>query len=222
MIAVSAGLVAGFLHVLSGPDHLAAVAPLTFNNWRKALAIGFRWGIGHSSGVLFLGLLALLSREMLPIDVLSGWAERFVGVLLVGIGLWGLRKALKTRVHAHQHTHDGTTHTHIHVHGHAHHPEAASTPHQHTHAAFVVGTVHGLAGGSHLINVLPATVFKTTNESITYLCSYGIGTILAMIAFSYGLALLTSRVERESVGYRFMASAISAFAVILGVYWMVA
>jgi hypothetical protein len=55
VIAVSAGLVAGFIHVLAGPDHLAAVAPLTFNNWRRALAIGFRWGIGHSSGVLFLG-----------------------------------------------------------------------------------------------------------------------------------------------------------------------
>ena len=222
MIAVSAGLVAGFIHVLSGPDHLAAVAPLTFDNWRRALAIGFRWGVGHSSGVLFLGLLALLSRELLPTDVLSGWAERFVGVLLIGIGIWGLRKAFKTRVHTHEHTHDGSTHTHIHVHGTGHETGPAVPAHQHTHAAFVVGTVHGLAGGSHILNVLPATVFSTTTQSISYLCAYGIGTILAMIAFSYTLAWVTRGVHRESRGYRFMASAISSFAILLGAYWMFA
>lgn len=221
MIALSAGLLAGFVHVLSGPDHLAAVAPLTLSNWRKALSIGFRWGIGHSSGVLFLGLLALLTREMLPIDVLSGWAERFVGVLLIAIGIWGLRRALRTRVHAHEHTHDGSTHTHIHVHGSSHAPEAAAPVHQHTHAAFVVGTFHGLAGGSHLINVLPATVFPTTNESIVYLCSYGVGTVLAMITFSYAVALITRGVAKESRQYRFLATAVSAFAILLGAYWIV-
>lgn len=221
MIALSAGLIAGFVHVLSGPDHLAAVAPLTLSNWRKALAIGLRWGIGHSSGVLFLGLLALLTREMLPIDVLSGWAERLVGVLLIAIGIWGLRRGLRTHVHAHEHTHDGSTHTHIHVHGtgHAHIP--AAPVHQHTHAAFVVGTFHGLAGGSHLINVLPATVFPTSHDSVTYLCSYGLGTILAMIAFSYAIALVTRGVEKESRQYRFLASAVSGFAILLGAYWIV-
>ena len=221
MIAVTTGIVAGAVHVLSGPDHLAAVAPLTFNNWRKALAIGIRWGIGHSSGVLFLGLLALLFREMLPIETLSGWAERLVGVLLIAIGIWGVRGALKTHVHTHEHTHDGSTHTHIHVHGEGH-DAAVSAPHQHTHAAFAIGTVHGLAGGSHLLNVVPATVLPTTTDSITYLCAYGIGTVLAMIAFSYGLALVTRRIHRQSMAYRYFASAISGFAIALGAYWVVA
>jgi ABC-type nickel/cobalt efflux system permease component RcnA len=221
VIALTAGLAAGFVHVLAGPDHLAAVAPLTCNNWRKALGIGVRWGIGHSSGVLFLGVLAVLTREMLPVEVLSGWAERFVGVLLIGIGIWGLRRALRNRVHAHEHTHDGSTHTHVHVHGEAHGPAAAAPAHQHTHAAFVVGTFHGMAGGSHLLNVLPATVFPNTNDSIAYLASYGVGTILAMIAFSYAVALITRGVERESRQYRFLATAVSGFAVALGAYWIV-
>lgn len=222
MIAVSAGLMAGFIHVLAGPDHLAAVAPLTLNHWRKALAIGFRWGIGHSSGVLFLGVTALLTREMLPTEILSGWAERFVGVLLIAIGIWGLRKALATRVHAHEHTHDGSTHTHIHVHGTPHEHGSSPPAHQHTHAAFAVGTVHGLAGGSHILNVLPATVFATNTESISYLCAYGFGTVLAMILFSCGVALITRGIERRSNTYRIFASAVSSFAILLGAYWIVA
>ena len=222
MIAVSAGLAAGFVHVLSGPDHLAAVAPLAVQNWRKALTIGCRWGLGHASGVLFLGLLALLSRELLPVNILSGWAERLVGALLIAIGLWGLRQALKTRVHTHEHTHDGSTHTHIHVHDSGHEIPATAPAHQHSHAAFAVGTVHGIAGGSHLLNVLPATVFPDTTGSIVYLCSYGMGTILAMIGFSYALAFFTRGLPKEGRRYRFLASAISSFAVLLGVYWIVA
>ena len=118
MIALLSGLAAGAVHVISGPDHLAAIAPLALDRWRKALAIGFRWGLGHSSGVLFVGILALLAREILPLRALSGWAERLVGLLLIGIGLWGLRRSLRTRLHAHEHTHDGTTHVHYHAHGH--------------------------------------------------------------------------------------------------------
>lgn len=220
MIAVSAGIVAGAIHVLSGPDHLAAIAPLTVHNWRRAIGIGFRWGLGHSSGVLFLGLLALLARELIPIQTISNVAEKLVGALLIGIGIWGLRRALRTRVHTHEHTHDGSTHTHIHVHGTAH-DAATVSPHHHTHAAFAIGTVHGLAGGSHLLNVLPATVFPTSTESVSYLFSYGIGTVLAMIAFSFGLAIVARGIRKESPPYRFLASAVSGFAVILGGYWLV-
>src|SRR4051812_11286589 len=110
------------VHVLSGPDHLAAIAPLTLSKWSRSVAIGFRWGLGHSSGVLFVGLLALLFRELIPVDAISSWGERCVGGMLVMIGIWGLRKSLKAHVHAHEHSHGGNTHVHYHLHAHGHEP----------------------------------------------------------------------------------------------------
>ena len=47
------GIVAGFVHVVSGADHLIAMAPAAINNPHKALKNSFSWGLGHSSGVLF-------------------------------------------------------------------------------------------------------------------------------------------------------------------------
>lgn len=223
MIALLSGLVAGAVHVVSGPDHLAAIAPLALNNWRKALAIGFRWGLGHSSGVLFVGLLALIAREFIPVEALSGWAERFVGVLLIAIGIWGLRRSLKTRLHAHEHTHDGTTHLHYHAHLHqdAHVP-AERTSHQHSHTAFLVGTVHGLAGGSHFLGVVPALLFPTRIQSMLYLTAFAVGTVVGMIAFATALGFAGSKLEARPSHLRWLTSGASMAAIVLGCYWIVA
>ncbi|HTG43304.1 MAG TPA: sulfite exporter TauE/SafE family protein [Verrucomicrobiae bacterium] len=219
MIALLSGLAAGAVHVISGPDHLAAIAPLAVANWRKALAIGFRWGLGHSSGVLFVGLLALVTRELLPLEALSGWAERFVGVLLIGIGLWGLRRATKSRLHAHEHTHDGTTHLHYHAHGNAH-TASQKTAHQHTHTAFMVGTVHGIAGGSHFLGVVPALLLTSRIESMLYLAAFALGTVLGMIAFAGALGFASQKLQHQPARYRLIASTASMMAILLGFYWI--
>ena len=116
LIAALAGALAGFVHVLSGPDHLAAIAPLASNQRRSPWAAGALWGLGHSSGVLVVGLLALWLRGWLPIEAVSSWSERAVGVVLIGIGLWGLHRALRRHVHSHPHAHGPLHHDHAHLH----------------------------------------------------------------------------------------------------------
>src|SRR5213083_1406993 len=103
MIAALTGLIAGTVHVWSGPDHLAAIAPLAVRRTRRAWAPGLRWGLGHSAGVALIGLLSLWLRDLLPVNLLSTWGERMVGVMLLGIGIWGLRKAFNNKIHAHEH-----------------------------------------------------------------------------------------------------------------------
>ncbi len=44
------GFSLGMLHVLAGPDHLSALAVLSVGNSWKAMSLGLRWGLGHSSG----------------------------------------------------------------------------------------------------------------------------------------------------------------------------
>ena len=47
---ITLGVVMGIVHVLAGPDHLCALATLSVgSSWRAAM-LGFRWGIGHSTG----------------------------------------------------------------------------------------------------------------------------------------------------------------------------
>src|SRR6478672_463310 len=103
MLIVTAGIVAGLVHVFSGPDHLAAIAPLAMKRQSGAWRTGLRWGIGHASGVIFVGLLSLLLRGLLPVHLISNWSDRLVGALLIGIGFWTLRKALLIHTHAHAH-----------------------------------------------------------------------------------------------------------------------
>jgi hydrogenase/urease accessory protein HupE len=45
MTLVFAGFLAGFLHVLSGPDHLAAIAPYSVDGRVRAWRTGVRWGL---------------------------------------------------------------------------------------------------------------------------------------------------------------------------------
>jgi ABC-type nickel/cobalt efflux system permease component RcnA len=224
---IAAAFAAGVIHVLSGPDHLAAVAPLSVQRRGRTWVTGFRWGVGHSAGVLLVGLLSLWLRDLLPLEALSAWAERFVGVMLIGIGLWGLRQALTRHVHVHEHVHDGERHAHIHVHGedtaHAHSTTAEVPAHAHAHAAFAVGSLHGLAGSSHFIGVLPAMAFPTTSQAVAYLTSYGVGTVLAMAVFSAALGLLSQRVEtRRADAYRTVMTACSVVALVVGGYWLAA
>ena len=83
--------------------------------------------------MLVVGLLLLVFRELLPVEALSAWSERAVGVALILVGAWGLRQA--RRAHA------------------VHHLAAG--------ASFGMGTLHGLAGSSHLFGVLPTLAFTS-------------------------------------------------------------
>jgi hypothetical protein len=229
---VAAGLTAGAIHVLSGPDHLAAVAPLAADSRRSKWKTGFTWGVGHTSGVLVVGALALLLREVLPIDAISSWSERLVGVALVGVGLWGLRQASRMRVHQHAHSHDGSTHVHVHVHVGEHATAAGpvraaatvdhtSAPHDHTHASFAFGILHGLAGSSHVIGILPALALPTRAMSAAYLASYGIGNIASMTLFSSALGVVAGRARHGGLpAYRALLYACSVLALLVGGVWL--
>lgn len=223
MISVVTGLVAGAIHVVSGPDHLAAVAPFAAESKHKAWNVGLRWGVGHAGGVLFVGMLSLLLRDWLPLDAISSWSERLVGVVLIGIGLWGARRALSGRVHTHEHEHGGEKHVHIHTHdGAGAHTHEGATEHRHTHAAFAVGTLHGMAGSSHFLGVLPALAFPTMTEAVWYLTAYGIGTVAAMVAFSSLVGWSARCLAVSSVqAYRRMMAVCSFAAVAVGGWWLV-
>ena len=116
MTLAFAGFLAGFVHVLSGPDHLAAIAPYAVDGKSKAWRTGVRWGLGHTAGVFGVAVMALLLRHALPIERLSVWGERCVGLVLIAIGIWGVGTALAARTANDQHR----DRRHVQAHGHDH------------------------------------------------------------------------------------------------------
>ena len=142
--------------MLAGPDHLAAVAPLVAGSERAAWRSGLTWGIGHTAGVVTVGMLLLAFRELLPVHALSAWSERLVGLALIVVGAWGLWRARQ----AHEHHHAAVG------------------------ASFGMGTLHGLAGSSHLFGVLPTLAFASRADAGWYLAGFGAGAVAAMTAFA--------------------------------------
>ena len=219
MIAPLTGLIAGVIHVWSGPDHLAAIAPLAVRTPKRAWSPGLRWGVGHSAGVAVVGLLSLWLRDLLPVHWLTSWGERIVGIMLCAIGLWALRKAMK--VHAHEHQHDGSLHVHMHAHAKAVPHENAEAHRHHTHAAFGIGIFHGLAGSSHFVGVLPILAFPGRLQAIGYLVAFGLGTVLSMASFSSVMGLLGSRCASGSTRiYRGLMGFCAAAALLVGGFWL--
>jgi hypothetical protein len=193
MFAFFAGLAAGLLHVFSGPDHLAAVAPLAADTGRGQWKTGLQWGVGHTIGVLLIAALLLLVREQLPLEIISANSERLVGVALILVGAWGVWKASRTGFTPHGHSHLG--------------------------ASFGMGALHGLAGSSHLFGVLPALAFATRSDAGLYLAGFGAGAIIGMTSFSAAMGLLSSKLShRHSSGLLYASS---AAALVIGGFWLV-
>jgi hypothetical protein len=204
LLAATAGVAAGLVHVLSGPDHMAAVAPLAIANSPASAAAssrgwyaGLQWGIGHSAGVLAIGLLLLVLREQFPIERISTYSERAVGVALVMVGAWGLWRASRMG-------RPNGTHAHA----------AAG-------ASFAMGALHGLAGSSHLFGVLPALAFGLRSDAASYLVGFGVGAVCGMTAFAAAIGRVSSRFEQQSArASRGFLYGCSVAAVIVGGVWL--
>ncbi|MDD4891863.1 MAG: sulfite exporter TauE/SafE family protein [Phycisphaerae bacterium] len=223
LLILWAGLSAGFLHVYAGADHMAALLPLSVGrSWRGAW-LGARWGIGHSGGVLVVGAIAVLLKAFVNVELVSTWGERVVGVMLIGIGLLGLRWAFRTRLHSHAHEHDASRHQHLHIHAADAHPANQPRPHSHVrqHTAFLAGIIHGVAGTSHVLGVLPALALATRVQSGYYLAAFAGGTIVAMASFAGIVGFASSRFGARTPGL-LRGTMITASTVTIGVglFWL--
>jgi hypothetical protein len=215
MLTALTGALAGLFHVLSGPDHLAAVAPLAADRpqgWRA----GWSWGLGHASGVVLVAVLAVLLRDTLPpIQAISLWGERVVGGALIAVGLWALRRI--GRIEPTPHAHGRVTHGHLHI---------QSGPRWlrrlgHAHASFCLGVLHGVAGSSHFFGVVPALALPTRAAALTYIAAFGVGTVVAMTMFAATIGWAGMRLQRNTLACRVMMGTTAVVAIVVGCVWLV-
>ncbi len=175
IISFLTGVLASSLHVVSGPDHLAAVTPLAIEGKNRSWFIGFTWGLGHTLGVFLIGILFILFRNLIPVEIISTYSEKIVGVLLIIIGLWVYYRIFSNSEHTHSFTGKNDAWT-----------------------ALGVGLIHGLAGVSHLIGILPSLALPTRADAISYVLGFGAGTILTMVIYSVILGFVSQSVEARN------------------------
>jgi ABC-type nickel/cobalt efflux system permease component RcnA len=215
------GIIASILHVISGPDHLAAVTPIAIETKRKVWRIGFSWGTGHLLGMLIIGLLFVAFKEVIPVEAISGYSEQLVAVVLIGIGFWSLYKLFyKEKIHTRPHIHaDGEIHVHKHddEHKHSHHSKETK---KNLSSSFSIGVLHGLAGVAHFLLLLPALGFSSQLESIQYIIGFAIGTVLAMTIYTLILGGITKSSTNNKSLLNTIRVAGGAFALIIGIYWL--
>ena len=224
-----AGIIAAVLHVISGPDHLAAVTPFAIESKKRAWKVGLFWGVGHLLGMLSIGVLFLVFKNLIPVEKISEHSEKFVGIVLIFLGLWILFKIFKEeKNHKHLHVHSNGNPI-IHEHKHLHNSEKL---HNHRHsnskqgiiASTSVGFIHGLAGIAHFLLFLPVIGFESKFDSIKYIGGFAIGTVIAMVSFAMVVGRISdySKKDHNDTFFKGIRLARGLFALIIGVYWTLA
>lgn len=243
-----AGTLAGLLHVVSGPDHLVAVAPLALKRPLVGLRVGLTWGVGHASGVILVGLAGVVLRAFTDIELLSRWAEFVVGFVLIGVGIWAISQMRKVVLHRHPHSHESSppesvasvsdpagsepvTHRealrsdsekvlpHAHLHVHDSTERHNAQAHQRHHARG--SFVVGLVHGAAGTGHLLGVLPSLALPPLlgaVYLASYGVAAVVAMGAFGTFMGLIGCRLQPNVLRTVMLGSGI--VAILVGMIWL--
>lgn len=168
------GFFAGCLHTLSGPDHLAALAPLSIGRTKmESAAVGALWGCGHDAGQLIFGLIFLLLKDRLHIEIIQTWGTRVVGVTLLVIGAMGIKEASEVPTPCVA-LENGECEVDV-----FETPLVEKKKKKIGFATFATGIVHGLQPDA-LMMVLPALALPSRVAGAAFLGMFLVGTVVAM------------------------------------------
>jgi hypothetical protein len=215
------GCLAGGLHAISGPDHLAAVFPSCIGQrWWSSSRIGLVWAFGHGLTATILGFTAFLLKGRLTqgaaaakvAAMLTVWAEAIVGMSLMLIGYLGIAEARQWE--ADDITHQATSPSSA---------EASLAPRRRrgNRAVIANGMLHGCSADGTL-TLLPALALPSAGTALVFLLFYSLGTMLAMSAVTSLIGEASMRVSETLSAPNFparLSMASSLLAVLVGVAW---
>ena len=211
MAAIFLGFFAGVLHVFAGPDHLAAGLAVRVRQPAGAWYYGGVWAIGHAAGLTLIGLIYYFVRESGLVASISLFAERMVGGALILTGAWMLlrchhpwRQSASSEAPLGSVTDEGSS-------------ETGSN----ARIAVGFGLLHGTAGATHLVGLIPMFALQQPAEVLVYLTAYNGGILLAMASFCGLVGLLSARIESAGAGpVGRLRQCVSVVCVLIGSYWL--
>jgi hypothetical protein len=82
--------------------------------------------------------------------------------------------------------------------------------------------LHGFAGISHFLLILPTLALPSIRDSVIYLSGFAIGTIFTMVTYALILGLIAQRTADfpNSKVFRNLRIAAGSLAILVGVYWL--
>ncbi len=209
------GALLGMRHALE-PDHLAAVSTLVseHRSSTRAALLGLCWGLGHTLGLVVVGMVLLALRAEMPPRV-ADLFEFGVALMLIALGLRAIVRAARQGLAGPvaEHHHRGLVHRHSGVAGHVHVGglTLARRP-------LLIGIVHGLAGSGALTALVLATL-PTAGARITYMLLFGLGSSAGMALLSGLLGWPLARLGAESRTFRTVSLIVGFLSTGLGIAW---
>ena len=181
------GFLLGLRHALDA-DHLAAISTVLAErpSFRASSAVGFWWGIGHTTTLLLVGAVVLACGIRIP-ERFELIAESSVGLLLIALGGTLAWKLYRERWHVHRHHHDDGPHVHFHSH-------RQQDDHRHRHwmagslRPLCIGMAHGLAGSAALMLIVLSST-QELGSGLLSIAVFGVGSIVGMMAIGLTISL---------------------------------
>jgi len=236
LVALGTAFLLGLAHAIE-VDHMIAVTAFVSSRpkLRTAAGFGLRWGVGHSLAVFIVGGILVATGLRWP-ESYDQLGEALVGALLVAVGVWAMRRARKLHLHppeehgdhAHLHSHAQAHEPHDHDHhGHEAHAHPPTGHHHHheghgaRHGMTLVGMMHGLAGTSAVVALVPVTLMDRKLVGLGYLAAFGLGTILAMMAYAMVAAVAFQRASAASLRWgRALGRFVGVGSIVVGIWWI--
>ena len=197
LLPLGTAFLLGFIHALE-IDHMMAVTAFVSRRPTLATAFGFglRWGIGHSLAVFVAGAV-LLATGIRWSPGMETILEGTVGIALVGVGIWSLRTARNL------------------------HRQDPSEHRAHGHAVASLGVMHGLAGTTAAVALVPVTLLPGRALGLAYLACFGVGVTAGMATFALVAALAMRRAaDRAPAAVERMARWAGAGSIAVGIWWL--
>lgn len=235
---VSTGLTLGLLHVLAGPDHLSALAALSVAGSWRAMWLGFRWGMGHSTGLIVVAIVFIFLKGNMDLRTLGRYCDTFVGLFMIALGCHGIVGTLRQHQGNRRKKDTDVEMSFLHessqpelAHGFDHDVDDVDCsciplvdlrdPYTQRLLSFSVGLLHGVAGPGAILGVLPAVEMQNLRSSVLYLGAFVFASTTSMGAFAalYGEATkrLGATAESIELALRILSAAMS---VCVGSIWL--
>lgn len=217
---VGPALAAGILHVLLGPDHLAAIMTVSACQGSAALWYGIRWGVGHSVGLLLVALILWLveTDTHMASSAITQYASYFSGAFMIILGIYFIRDILQndksgmgfsavtngelelsSMVGRPTAEPDSAVDDEFKLNGEQGDPLHRDIQTKPTNvsirqalASLFAGIVGGIAGPGGVLAIVPASYYSTKIEAIAYILLFIVSSTAAMGAIAYGYGRFTS------------------------------
>jgi ABC-type nickel/cobalt efflux system permease component RcnA len=222
LLSLMAAAALGIGHALT-PGHgktlMAAYLVGTRGTALHAVGLALSVSVSHTVGILLLAAVVVGASDILPPDVVVGWAPLVAAVSIVAIGGWMLIGELRRRrsappaanaaahghdEHGHDHEHDpeaGADHDHglEHQHGgltHSHAPAPGSTITWRS--LFALGLVGGLIPSTSALLILLGSIAAGRPAfGFVLVVAFGLG--MAAVMGGIGLAMVAARTRLDRV-----------------------